>query len=262
MKKLISILLLAAMLLALTACGAAGKAEDTAAADKLKEAAQKVEEAAAAAEEAALAEETVEEAAEAAPAEEAAPVEEEQKAEEMIGEKTASTYVNEGLGIRAEFPANWTVLDDEQTAQVMGLVADHLSEEDLADQLRESGSLCDLYAMATDQSGDNVNIMIQDLGVLYGIVLDENRYTDLNMDQIEPTLSQMGMTDITMEKANVTFAGAEHPSILVSANYSGVPVYEQMVIFKAGNYMSAITVFSVDKARVDQILGFFSAFEG
>ena len=179
----------------------------------------------------------------------------------MIGEKTASTYVNEGLGIRAEFPANWTVLD-EQTAQVMGLVADHLSEEDLADQLRESGSLCDLYAIATDQSGDNVNIMIQDLGVLYGIVLDENRYTDLNMDQIEPTLSQMGMTDITMEKANVTFAGAEHPSILVSANYSGVPVYEQMVIFKAGNYMSAITVFSVDKARVDQILGFFSAFEG
>ena len=56
MKKWISILLLAAMLLALTACGAAGKAEDSSAADKLKEAAQKVEEATAAAEEAALAE--------------------------------------------------------------------------------------------------------------------------------------------------------------------------------------------------------------
>lgn len=39
MKKWISILLLAAMLLALTACGAAGKAEDSSAADKLKEAA-------------------------------------------------------------------------------------------------------------------------------------------------------------------------------------------------------------------------------
>ena len=181
MKKLTSILLLIAMLLALTACGAAGKAEDTAAADKLKEAAQKVEEATAAAEEAALEEETAAEAAEAAPAEEA---EETYEAEEMIGEKSGNSYANETLGIRAEFSDNWTILDDEQTAQMLGLVADNFSEVDLAEQLRESGSLYDLYAMTVDQSGDNVNVVIEDLGVVNGIIIDEKKYLEIAEDQL------------------------------------------------------------------------------
>lgn len=250
MKKWISILLLAAMLLSLSACGAAGKTDS---ADKIKEAAEKAAEAAADASE-----------PEAAPAEEeeAAEPEEEVAAEEMVGEKTASSYVNKGLGISAEVPDNWVVLDDEQTAQMMGLVADNFSETGLADQLRDSGSLCDLYALATDQSGDNVNIMIQDLGVIYGIVLDEDRYIDMNLGQLEPTLVQMGMTDISMEKETVSFAGSDHPAILISANYNGVAVYERLVALKVGSYMSAITAFSMDKDRLDGILGFFKAYEG
>ena len=259
MKKLISILLLAAMLLALTACGAAGKAEDTAAADKLKEAAQKVEEATAAAEEAAHAEETAEEAVEAAPAEEA---EETYEAEEMIGEKSGNSYANETFGIRAEFPDNWTVLDDEQTAQMLGLVADNFSEVDLAEQLRESGSLYDLYAMTVDQSGDNVNVVIEDLGVVNGIIIDEKKYLEIAEDQLETTFAQMGMTDVTLDKGTYSFAGEDHVSVLISGNYNGVPVYERMVLLKTGNYMGVVTAFSLDTARLDGIMGLFSAYEG
>ena len=259
MKKLISILLLAAMLLALTACGAAGKAEDTAAADKLKEAAQKVEEATAAAEEAAHAEETAEEAVEAAPAEEA---EETYEAEEMIGEKSGNSYANETFGIRAEFPDNWTVLDDEQTAQMLGLVADNFSEVDLAEQLRESGSLYDLYAMTVDQSGDNVNVVIEDLGVVNGIIIDEKKYLEIAEDQLETTFAQMGMTDVTLDKGTYSFAGKDHVSVLISGNYNGVPVYERMVLLKTGNYMGVVTAFSLDTARLDGIMGLFSAYEG
>lgn len=266
MKKLISILLLAAMLLALTACGAAGKAEDTAAADKLREAAQKAEEAtaaaeeaAAAAEEAAPAEETAAEAAEAAPAEEA---EETYEAEEMIGEKSGNSYANETFGICAEFPDNWTVLDDEQTAQMLGLVADNFSEVDLAEQLRESGSLYDLYAMTVDQSGDNVNVVIEDLGVVNGIIIDEKKYLEIAEDQLETTFAQMGMTDVTLDKGTYSFAGEDHVSVLISGNYNGVPVYERMVLLKTGNYMGVVTAFSLDTARLDGIMGLFSAYEG
>jgi len=258
MKKLISVLLLAAMLLTLTACGAAGKAEDTAAAEKLKEATQKIEEAAASAEESAPGQETPAEA-EPAPA---ADAEEELDAEELIGEKSGNSYANETLGIRAQFPDNWTILDDEQTAQMLGLVADNFSEVDLADQLWESGSLYDLYAMTLDQSGDNVNVVIEDLGVVYGIVIDEAKYLELSEKQVESTFAQMGMTDVTLDKGTYSFAGEDHVSVLITANYSGVPVYERMVLIKAGNFMSVVTAFSLDAARLDDIMGFFSAYEG
>ena len=247
------------MLLALTACGAAGKVEDTAAADKLKEAAQKAEAAAAAAEEAALAEETAAEAAEAAPTEEA---EETYEAEEMIGEKSGNSYANETLGIRAEFPDNWTILDDEQTAQMLGIVADNFSEVDLAEQLRESGSLYDLYAMTVDQSGDNVNVVIEDLGIVNGIIIDEAKYLELAEKQLDTTFAQMGITDVTLDKGTYSFAGEDHVSVLISGNYSGMPIYERMVLLKAGNYMGVVTAFSLDTEQLENIMGFFSAFEG
>ena len=115
----------------------------------------------------------------------------------MIGEKSGNSYANETLGIRAEFSDNWTILDDEQTAQMLGLVADNFSEVDLAEQLRESGSLYDLYAMTVDQSGDNVNVVIEDLGVVNGIIIDEKKYLEIAEDQLETTFAQMGMTDVT-----------------------------------------------------------------
>lgn len=254
MKKLICILLLAAMLPALTACGAAGSTDDAAA--------KKIEEAIAAAADSASEQPAPAEEAPAAAEEETAPAEEELEAEDLIGAKSGNIYSNEALGIRAEFPDSWTILDDEQTAQVLGVVADNFTELDLAEQLRESGSLYDLYAMAMNQSGDNVNVVIQDLGVLYGIVIDEEKYLDMNAEEVEKALSQMGMTDIRAERENYFFAGQEHLSVLVSAKYGGLTLYERLVLCKAGSYMSAVTASSLDQTHLDEILGFFSAYEG
>lgn len=258
MKKLISILLLAAMLLSLTACGAAGKTDD---------AAKKIEEAVAAAAEAA-AEETpapAEEPApeeELAPTEEPAPMEEDPDAEAFIGVKIGNSYSNKTLGLRAEFPDTWVILDDEQTAQVIGLVADSFSEADLVAILRESGVLYDLYAMALDQSGDTVNVVIQDIGVLYGVVLDEDKYLDLSEEALETTLTQMGMTNVRVDRERRSFAGQEHVFNLVSAEFNGVQIYECQILCKVGSYMSVVTVSSLNQAHLDEILGFFSAYEG
>ena len=184
------------------------------------------------------------------------------EAEEMIGSKDGNSYSNKTIGIRAEFPDTWSVLDDEQTAQVVGAVADNFSETDLADQLRQSGSLYDLYAMALDQSGDNVNVVIEDLGVVYGLVIDEARYLELAEKQLGSTLEQMGITDVKLDKQNYSFAGQERLSVFITGNYSGVPIYERMVLIKAGSYMNVITAFSLDAARLDGIMGLFEAYEG
>ena len=180
----------------------------------------------------------------------------------MIGSKDGNSYSNKTIGIRAEFPDTWSVLDDEQTAQVVGAVADSFSETDLADQLRQSGSLYDLYAMALDQSGDNVNVVIEDLGVVYGLVIDEARYLELAEKQLGTTLEQMGITDVKLDKQNYSFAGQERLSVFITGNYSGVPIYERMVLIKAGSYMNVITAFSLDEARLEGIMGLFEAYEG
>ena len=240
MKKTICMLLTLVMLLALTACGSPAKpASPDTAAPKAAESAP---------------------AAETAPAEEAAPVEEAVEAEDILGEKTETSYASKFLGIQATFPDNWTVLDDEQTAQVMGYVADVIDSEDLAELLRESGSACDLYAMAVDQSGDNLNIQLEDLGTLYGIVLSEEKYLEIAAPQLEDAMGQMGMENVQLEKGTYSFAGQDHVSVRLTATYSGVPIVERLVLLKAGNYMGVVTAFSLDESRVDAVLACFEPY--
>lgn len=223
MKKFICILLAAMMIFAMAACGAPAKNETSA-------------------------QQTTEE--------------EEVQADEMLGEKSENHYANKALGIQADFPENWSILSEEETAQVLGVASESFSDEDLAKQLQESGSLYDLYAMAMDQSGDNVNVVIENLGVIYGIVIDEEKYLELAEEQLENSLSQMGVTGAKLEKQSYSFAGADRLSVLITGSYSGVPIYERMILIKAGKFMGLITAFSLDEARLDEIMGRFAAYAG
>ncbi|MBQ3481573.1 MAG: hypothetical protein IJH48_04435 [Oscillospiraceae bacterium] len=286
MKKILSILLLASMLLALAACGAQ-TAKTNAAAQAVEEGlAKQPETKAPSAEKAPTEEAPAEEApAEEAPAEEPpaeeppaeeppaeeppaeeAPAEEpateaEPEAEDMLGKKSGeNTYTNRALGIRAEFPSGWVILSDEETAQVMGIVADSFSNEDLADLLRESGSLCDLYAVDILSGLNNVNIMLEDLGAINGIIIKEDSYLDLGVSQLKDVFEQMGLNNVQTEKGSCSFAGGEHATMLISGEINGVRIFERMVLIKTGRYMATITATSQDADKLDEIMAFFAPY--
>ena len=178
-------------------------------------------------------------------------------AEDVLGEKQGNRYESELLGIAVDFPENWYILSPEETAQAMGAVADTINDETLADQLRQAGSTCDLYAIALDESGDNLNIQLEDLGYLYGVLLTPKEYAEIALPQLKPALEQVGFTNVQIETENYEFAGRDRVSLLVTAEMNGVPVLERMILIKSGQYMASITVFSTDAERVDALLGQF-----
>lgn len=188
------------------------------------------------------------------------PLEASQDAEDAIGEKQGNRYESELLGIAVDFPSSWYLLNDEEAAQVMGLVADDLDDEALAEQLRDAGTTCDLYAVALDESGDNVNIQLENLGLLYGTVLTPKQYANLAMPQLKPALEQAGFQNVQVEMENYEFAGRDRVSLRVEGEISGVPVYERMILIKGGQYMGAITAFSTDLARIDTLFAGFEEF--
>ena len=234
MKKWIA-LLLALVLLSMTACGAQAATET---------AVESAGEAPAA-----------EEAAEAPAAQEEAEV----SAEDALGTKVDNVYASGMLGIRADFGDDWTILSDEEVAQVMGYTADSISDKDLAELLRNSGSTCDLYAMANDQSGDNVNIQLEDLGIIYGIALNEQKYAELAAPQLEKAFGQMGVSNIKIETGTYSFAGKDRVSLQITGETNGMTIYERMVLIKSGKYMATITAFSLQESSIDTVLNRFEA---
>lgn len=185
----------------------------------------------------------------------------EKDAAEVLGVKDGNTYANEFLGIMASFAEDWAVLSDEETAEAMGYVADNLENVELAEQLRSSGVVCDLYAMALDNSGDNINIQLENLGFLYGLTMSEDAYYKAAVPQLEDALNQMGLTNLSIEKETIDFAGEEHLSCLVSGEYNGVPLYERMVMLKAGSYMATVTAFSFDLQSAEAMIALFEAYD-
>ena len=103
-----------------------------------------------------------------------------------------------------------------------------------------------------------VNITAENLGLIYGTVMDESAYAQAALAQLSAALESAGMTDVTTQAAACNFAGSEHACIVIKCTLSGIDVYEKVVCVKAGNYMGIVTVASYYQDTTDEMLSLFT----
>lgn len=180
-----------------------------------------------------------------------------EKDEHLLGVFDGSTYVNEFLGIQCQLDENWTIATDEELGQLSGLTADAITDEAIAEQLRNSGIAYALYATA-DEGLVTMNIVFENLGLLYGTVLDEETYASLSVEQLATALESTGLENVTAETTTVSFAGADHAAIMVHASVSGVDFYEQLVCMKVKSYIAVVTVGSFQEDITSDLLAMYT----
>lgn len=176
-----------------------------------------------------------------------------------LGTSSGGTYENKFIGIGCTLDENWSFYSDEQILQINQLTVDML-DEDVAAKLENASLIYDMFAQNVS-TGATININLENLGLLYGSLLSPSEYADLSMPQLAPALESMGFTDIQLEKTTCTFAGEERTAIRIVGQYNGYPLYEQLVCFKAGNYMAVVSVSILGEDATDEILGAFYALE-
>lgn len=236
MKRIAALILLAAMLLSLAACGndsSAGGAEptftpemsDTPASEPPEENPAETDETDA---------QTPDQAGEP-----------EAPSEPVLGVYYAdtNTYENELIGLGCQLDEEWRVYSADEMAALNGMMVDMMTDEAIAEQLESSGYVQAFYA----QLGEDpvtVNITVENLGLLYGALLDEQQYIELTIDQLPAVLESMGLTDITSEITTTTFLGSEHTAVNITGQVQGVAFYETLVCVKVNRYMACITAAS------------------
>lgn len=155
------------------------------------------------------------------------------------------TYENTFFGIGCKLDDSWTILDEEELAERSGLVFDTLEEGGMDDSARtamENGSLVfDFLAQKLDNSAA-INVTVGNIGVLYGAALTEEAYIDASKDQMIQSVETVGYENVTAEKTTVTFAGADHAALNVYGEYSGVPVYQTLIVLRSGVYVGAVAL--------------------
>ena len=175
----------------------------------------------------------------------------------QLGVYADGVYTNAFLGVKWTTNEHWTVHSKEEMAQLNGLVADAMTDEALAEQLKNSGVAYAFYATA-DEGLVTINIALENLGLLYGTLLDEKSYVDISIKQLPDALEAVGLQNVTAEATTLTFAGAEHAGVTVHGSISGVDFYEKLVCIKSGSYMGIVTVASYYEDITENLLEMFA----
>ena len=173
------------------------------------------------------------------------------------GVTDGNTYTNEYFGFAATLDENWTMLTEEQIAQVTGQTAEALNDENLAKMYDDGKVVMEMYGVRSDNS--TVNITVENLGTINGAKYDESGYVDESLKQLPDQLSAGGFTDIKTEKTTVTFAGTGHDGITITASVQSTAVHEVLACVKVGNYVAVITAVTFGDSNPSEILDLFKA---
>ncbi len=180
--------------------------------------------------------------------------------EYRMGSTNGGIYTNDFIGIACELDENWVYFGDEQLAELSGIAADAIGDEELSKIIQESTDsgkvVYDMYAASSDGLA-NISIAIENLGVVYGMALDEDKYLDVTLESLPAAFESSGIENLVIEKSSVEFAGATRPGLVVTGEISGVLLYESMTCIKQGNYMAVIALTSFNENITEQMAGLF-----
>ena len=246
-------LLLAVLLLALLGCGGGDKnAGTTQSGEKTGTVEGTVETAPAATE--APQEETPQEEN---PQEEAAPAEE----GPLTGALQNNVYTNEYFALGCALDENWRFITREEIAQFNSETSEMIDDEDVKAALKDGIYYIDMAAEA-DEGLVQINAVIENIGVIYGITMDESGYIDAALERdLNAKLAAMGMENVKIEKNEVELAGAAHAGLRIEAEYQGVSIYQQVVAVKKNSYVMAVNCTCWGEDILSTMLGYFYALD-
>ena len=173
-----------------------------------------------------------------------------------IGKVEANKYVNKFVGISCELGTDWTYMTDAEIRKnkeaALGAMGD-----DYAEAIENATTFTDMMATHKNQT-DTVNITFEKLtGV--NTLMSEEKYAEASKDSLKGALESMGMTNVVITTGTAPFAGKDHSYVAVSAQYSGIPVYERMAVVKSSNYMVVIVACTWQTDTCLDILNTFKA---
>ncbi len=175
----------------------------------------------------------------------------------QLGNFSEGVYTNEFIGIRCAVDSQWAVYTDSELAQLNGLVLDAMTDEDLVEQLRKS-NVAHLFYATAENGHKTMNVVLENIGLINGVLLDEKAYVELSVEQMPAALQSMGLTNVTAEAVSLRFAGSNHAAVRVHGVLSGVDFYEKIVCIKVGNYFGLVTVASYHEDLTEDLLKMFT----
>ncbi len=179
----------------------------------------------------------------------------EEKLDHIRGTVDGSVYTNDVAGISFTAPDGWAYLSDDELAALYNLSASELLPEETAEALEETDMVYDMYCQ-NPNTGASININFENIGLVYGKLLDEQSYMEISQTNLEESLSGSGMEVTSCELITANVNGKDVPCIDIVINMTGygIDLYEKIFVKKVGDFMGCITIGALTEEELDQII--------
>lgn len=128
-----------------------------------------------------------------------------EETEFQSGRVEGGTYTNEFLSVAASSATSGPISRTRRSPSSTAEIGESLTDEELSEMFSNGKTVQDMYAASADGTA-TINVIFEDMGVLYGAALDEDAYINLVMPTLEDALMQAGMSDIQVEAGSMEFA--------------------------------------------------------
>lgn len=172
-----------------------------------------------------------------------------------LGDAENNTYWNETMSIGCTLDENWYFYTREEILELNGMTAEML-DETLAEAMREAGAMMDMYAMNL-VTGATVNVNLERLSLSNSLLISETSYIKLSEESLCTVLGQMGCENVQVETGTMEFLGKEHACARISAEISGVQLYETIAVVKTGRTMIVVTSASFYEDTTEEVFSCF-----
>ena len=155
---------------------------------------------------------------------------------------TENSYENAFLGIGCKLNDDW-----------------HTDVEGSEDEtVGEEGIVTDFLA-ATDDATQHISVIVQDMGFVYGAVMDEKSLIESALAGVEQGISEMDGEKVSIKIAEVDFCGATRYAYDCSYERSGMPIFQKQIYLKKGKYLAVITFSTYLENTTDDMVKLFYA---
>ena len=179
------------------------------------------------------------------------------RAEDSFGTGTIqdNVYWNETMKIGCQLDETWYFYSEEEILEADGMTADML-EGKIAEMIENGGTITDMFAQNLE-TGATLNVVFERVSLANSLLYNEKNYIETSIPTLEEVFAQMGIEDVACTIQEMAFLGETHCVLMITGQYSGVPIYEQIVVVKDGRNFTVVTVFSVMEGEAEEVLSCF-----
>lgn len=177
-----------------------------------------------------------------------------------MGTVNGNSYENDFVDIRCELPEDWTIYDEAQLAEMIGLYADTFTEGDFKNLVEETGSSLIFYAQ-NPNTLSSINITVADTESYNMAMGDHKKLVDAMIEQMPEMLEQAYMTDVKVEADTFSFCGEDTYGIYITASVYETPIFERQVVAVEGTYSITLTVCSYHEDSTMELLELLKPYE-